>query len=58
MHRLSELSRYSPEQLAKHFQGRYNWLLSEFLAVAPLQFLDAISSEMTGHEFMPPGRTN
>jgi hypothetical protein len=58
MHRLSELSRYSPDQLAKHFQSRYNWLLSEFITVAPLQFIDSISSEMTGHEFMPPGRTN
>jgi hypothetical protein len=56
MHRLSELARYTPELLAKHFEGRYNWLLSEFISVAPGQFLDAISSEMTGHEFMPPGR--
>ena len=58
MHRLSELSRYSPDRLSKHFHNRYNWLLSEFIAVAPLQFLDSISSEMTGHEFMPPGRAN
>ncbi len=56
MHKLSELARYSPDLLGKHFEGRYNWLLSEFISVAPAQFIDALSSEMTGHEFMPPGR--
>jgi hypothetical protein len=56
MHKLSELARYSPDLLARHFEGRYNWLLSEFISVAPTQFIDGISSEMTGHEFMPPGR--
>ena len=58
MHKLSELARYSPQSLAKHFEGRYNWLLSEFIAIAPLQFLDEISCEMTGHEFIPPGRVS
>jgi hypothetical protein len=56
MHRLSEMARYSPDLLGKHFEGRYNWLLSEFISVAPAQFIDSLSSEMTGHEFMPPGR--
>jgi hypothetical protein len=56
MHKLSELARYSPDLLAKHFDGRYNWLLSEFIAVAPMQFIDSLSSEMTGYDFMPPGR--
>lgn len=55
---LSELARYAPDRLAKHFEGRYNWLLSEFIAVAPLQFVDAISAEMTGSECMPPGRAS
>lgn len=56
MHKLSELARYDPERLAKHFEGRYNWLLSEFISIAPLQFIDELSSELTGYEFMPPGR--
>lgn len=56
MHRLSELARYSPDILARHFEGRYNWLLSEFLMTSMTQFLDEISSEMTGHDFVPPGR--
>jgi hypothetical protein len=58
MHKLSELARYDPQALAKHFDGRYNWLLSEFIAIAPVQFLDEVSCEMTGHEFMPPGRVS
>jgi hypothetical protein len=58
MHKLSELARYAPQALAKHFEGRYNWLLSEFISIAPTQFLDEISCEMTGHEFMPPGRVS
>lgn len=56
MHRLSELARYQPTILAKHFSSRHNWLLSEFIATAPYQFIDEISSEITGHEFMIPGR--
>lgn len=56
MHRLSELSRYSPEKLAKHFDCQHNWLLSEFISAAPNQFIDSISSEITGHEFAFPER--
>lgn len=56
MHRLSELSRYSPDKLAKHFECQHNWLLSEFISAAPSQFIDSISSEITGHEFAFPER--
>lgn len=56
MHRLSELSRYSPDKLAKHFECQHNWLLSEFISAAPNQFIDSISSEITGHEFALPER--
>jgi len=55
MHRLSELSRYQPVRLSKHLNNQYNWLLSEFIRVAPYQFIDEISSEITGYEFMIPG---
>ena len=57
MHKLSELARYTPDKLAKHFECQHNWLLSEFIAAAPNQFLDEVSSEMTGREFMMPGRS-
>lgn len=56
MHKLSELARYAPHILSKHFESRYNWLLSEFISIAPLQFIDELSCELTGYEFMPPGR--
>lgn len=55
MHRLSELARYEPLTLAKHFEGQYNWLLTEFIEVAPKQFIDEIAAEITGMDFMAPG---
>ncbi|SRR5579875_56856 len=56
MHRLSELARYEPMGLVRHFECQHNWLLSEFIATARTQFIDEISSEITGQEFMIPGR--
>jgi len=56
MHRLSELSRYDPVKLEKHFDSQHNWLLSEFIETSILQYIDNISSEITGKEFMMPGR--
>ena len=57
MHKLSEMARYAPDKLSKHFDCQHNWLLSEFITSAPAQFIDEISSELTGHEFMVPGRS-
>lgn len=54
MHKLSELSRYTPEKLSKHFDCKHNWLLNDFLKYAPIQFIDEISSELTGLEFKRP----
>lgn len=56
MHRLSELVRYKPMLFAKHMNSQHNWLISEFIAIACNQFIDGISSEITGQEFMIPGR--
>lgn len=55
MHRLSELARYDPKGLSRHLNGKENWLLNEFLRLAPAQFVDEISSEITGLEFRMPG---
>ncbi len=55
MHRLSELSRYDPLRLEKHFFAGHNWLLTEFINLAPKQFLNLISSEITGKDFKRPG---
>lgn len=54
MHRLSEICRYKPSQLTSYLDGQKNWLLSEFISMAPSQFLDEIASEMTGYQIMIP----
>jgi hypothetical protein len=56
MHKLSEMARYTPDKLSKHFDCQHNWLLSEFLNTATPQFIDEISAELTGHEFITPCR--
>lgn len=55
MHRLSELSRYDPIRLKKHFDCQHNWLLSEFINLAPTQFIYTIACEITGQDFKIPG---
>lgn len=54
MHRLSELSRYHPSQLTALLNGQRNWLLNEFIAMSPSQFIDEIAAEMTGHQVLVP----
>jgi hypothetical protein len=54
MHRLSELSRYDPIAFSGHFNVSHNWLLSEFIRMAPGQFIYGIASEITGMEFIRP----
>lgn len=58
MHRLSEICRYKPSELRSFLDGQKNWLLSEFVAMAPSQFLDEIACEMTGHQIMIPNVRN
>jgi hypothetical protein len=54
MHRLSELCRYRPIELASFLSGQRNWLLSEFVQMAPPQFIDEIAAEITGHQVLTP----
>jgi YaaC-like protein len=54
MHRISELCRYRPVQLASFLSGQKNWLLTEFVRMSPPQFLDEIAAELTGQQFMIP----
>jgi len=54
MHRLSEICRYRPVELASFLNGQKNWLLTEFIRMSPRQFLDEISAELTGQQFMLP----
>lgn len=55
MHRLSELSRYDPRGLMSYLEGKENWLLTEFIELAPSQFIDELVCEMTSLEFGIPG---
>jgi hypothetical protein len=41
-------------QLSAFLAGQKNWLLTEFIRMSPTQFLDEISSELTGQQFMLP----
>lgn len=54
MHNLSEIARYYPQKLSLFFNSKPNWLLSEFIASAPDQFINEISCELTGCEFLNP----
>jgi len=54
LHKLSELSRYSPDKLNKHFTCFHNWVLNDFLELSLYQFIDTIASEITGNEFVIP----
>lgn len=55
MHRLSELSRYEPQVLSKHLSKDASWLISEFINKSMYQFIDHISSEITGNNFRVTG---
>lgn len=57
LHRISEIARYDPRLLERHFNSQHNWLLSQFLERALVQFIDECSAEITGHDFMTPGYT-
>lgn len=54
MHRLSEVCRYAPMELAKYLEGQKNWLLSEFIRMSGPQFIDEMASEITGKIFLIP----
>jgi hypothetical protein len=54
MHRLSEICRYKPMELGSFLAGQRNWLLGEFIQLAPGQFIDELASEITGHQFLSP----
>ena len=55
MHRLSELARYQPNVLQSHLEKDASWLLNEFIEKSIVQFLDQISSEITGNTFRITG---
>lgn len=58
MHRLSEMSRYDPNLLDAHLGSQHGWLLSEFINKSLYQFIDMISSEISGDDFRATGFRN
>ena len=54
MHRLSEICRYKPMDLTSFLDGQKNWLLSEFIQLAPGQFIDELAAELPGINFWYP----
>jgi len=54
MHRLSELARYEPTVIFRHFELKQNWLLSEFIKGAGDEFVDKIACEITNQNLMTP----
>jgi hypothetical protein len=58
MHKLSELARYTPQVLEAHLESQHSWLISEFIKKSLLQFIDEISSEITGDDFRVTGFRN
>ncbi|WP_214723883.1 YaaC family protein [Exiguobacterium sp. s143] len=58
MHRLSEMSRYDPNTLSAHLDSKHGWLLSEFINKSIYQFVDMISSEISGDDFRATGFRN
>jgi len=54
LHRFSELSRYDPVRLGRHLEAQHNWLLTEFLSLAPAQLVHIVASELSGREFLEP----
>lgn len=58
MHRLSELARYYSLTLKSHLEKEQGWLLREFINKSIVQFIDAISSEITGDDFRQKGFRN
>lgn len=55
MHWLSELVRYNPCVFSNLMKSKHNWLLREFMAKSLPQFIDEISSEITGANIMCTG---
>ena len=54
-HWLSELVRYNPKFFNKYMKSKQNWLLHEFINNALDQFVDEVSSEITGEDIMCTG---
>lgn len=55
LHWLSELVRYNPSAYSRLLSSKQNWLIREFMDIGLTQFIDEISSEITGLNIMNKG---
>ena len=55
LHWLSELVRYNPSAYSRLLSSKQNWLIKEFMDIGLTQFIDEISSEITGLNIMSKG---
>jgi hypothetical protein len=51
---LGSITRYKPYDFDRIVEGRYGWLVSEFLATQPQQFLYLLASTMAGVDVVRP----
>lgn len=51
---LGSVTRYKPDVFDKIVAGKYSWVIAEFLATQPTQFLYALASELAGVDVVRP----
>lgn len=51
---LGSITRYKPYDFDRIVEGRYGWLVGEFLATQPQQFLYLLASTMAGTDVVQP----
>lgn len=49
------MPRYEQQALVKHLEKNHSWLLTEFINKSARQFINKISSEITGNDFRETG---
>ena len=51
---LGSITRYKPDVYHKIISGRHSWVIEEFLATQPMQFLHCLASELAGVDVVRP----
>lgn len=51
---LGSITRYKPDVFDKIISGGYAWIVEEFLATLPMQFLYSLASELAGVDVVRP----
>jgi hypothetical protein len=51
---LGSVTRYKPDVFGKLLSGGYSWVVEEFLATAPMQFIYILASVVSGSEVVRP----